>query len=127
MPCRAGVNEEVASYRVTVVSIDAHGNPGNAVHAVRLSNNTCCGGCMHTLTPLEPSSHYSVWVRAVNARAASPPSMPLVAIGGVSLERAPGVLAAGADGIAVIAAVTQASDCRAAIAQWQALWSGASE
>ena len=65
--------------------------------------------------------------RVAHWRRLLPPSTPLVAIGGVSLERAPGVLAAGADGIAVIAAVTQASDRRAAIAQWQALWRGASE
>lgn len=51
-----------------------------------------------------------------------PPDIPLIAIGGVSLERAPGVLSAGADGIAVIGAITKASDRRAAVATWRGLF-----
>lgn len=35
---------------------------------------------------------------------------PVVAIGGISLERLPGVLACGVDGVAVVSAVTLASD-----------------
>ncbi|MDQ3058899.1 MAG: thiamine phosphate synthase [Pseudomonadota bacterium] len=35
---------------------------------------------------------------------------PVVAIGGISLERMPGVLACGVDGVAVVSAVTLASD-----------------
>ena len=52
------------------------------------------------------------------------PSTPLIAIGGVSLERAPGVLRAGADGIAVISAITRADDRARAVREWQALWGG---
>ncbi|KAG5192649.1 thiamine monophosphate synthase [Tribonema minus] len=51
-----------------------------------------------------------------------PPHVPLIAIGGITLERAPGVLAAGAEGIAVIAAVTKAPDVASAVAEWAALW-----
>ncbi|OIQ83626.1 thiamine-phosphate synthase [mine drainage metagenome] len=43
------------------------------------------------------------------------PRYPTVAIGGISLERAPGVMAAGADGYAVVSAVTQAADPQAAV------------
>lgn len=55
-------------------------------------------------------------------RALVSPATPLVAIGGISLERAPDVLRAGADGIAVIGAITKASDRRAAVDAWSALW-----
>ena len=61
--------------------------------------------------------------RIAHWRSLLPPGMPLVAIGGISLERAPGVLEAGADGIAVIGAITKASDRAHAIAQWHAVWS----
>jgi len=39
---------------------------------------------------------------------------PVVAIGGISLERMPGVLACGVDGVAVVSAVTLAADPRLA-------------
>ncbi len=39
---------------------------------------------------------------------------PVVAIGGISLERMPAVLACGVNGVAVVSAVTQAADPRAA-------------
>ncbi len=42
---------------------------------------------------------------------------PTVAIGGISLERAPAVLATGVGSIAVISAITQANDWQAATAQ----------
>jgi thiamine monophosphate synthase len=51
-----------------------------------------------------------------------PAHVPLIAIGGISIERAPGVLAAGAEGIAVISAITKATDRAAAVREWQALW-----
>ena len=39
---------------------------------------------------------------------------PVVAIGGISLERMPGVMACGVDGVAVVSAVTLATDPRQA-------------
>ena len=42
---------------------------------------------------------------------------PTVAIGGISLERAPAVLATGVGSIAVVSAITQANDWQAATAQ----------
>ncbi|CAM9700312.1 unnamed protein product [Chrysoparadoxa australica] len=51
-------------------------------------------------------------------RALIPPDMPLLAIGGISLERAPGVVAAGAEGIAVISAITGANDVPAEVEKW---------
>ena len=47
--------------------------------------------------------------------------VPLVAIGGITLERAPGVFAAGADSIAVVSDVTAAADPDARIRDWLAL------
>jgi thiamine-phosphate pyrophosphorylase len=41
--------------------------------------------------------------------------LPLVAIGGITIESAPDVIAAGADSVAVIAALTQAKDPAAAV------------
>ncbi len=46
---------------------------------------------------------------------------PTVAIGGISLERAPSVLATGVGSIAVVSAITQATDWRAATAELLAL------
>ncbi len=43
---------------------------------------------------------------------------PLVAIGGITLERAPGVFAAGADSIAVVSDVIAAVDPGARVQQW---------
>ena len=48
-------------------------------------------------------------------------AVPLVAIGGVTLERAPAVYAAGADSIAVVSDVTQSPDPDARVRDWLAL------
>ena len=45
--------------------------------------------------------------------------VPTVAIGGISLDRASGVLATGVGGIAVVSAITRAADWRAAVRQLQ--------
>jgi thiamine-phosphate pyrophosphorylase len=45
-------------------------------------------------------------------------AIPLVAIGGITLERAPGVFAAGADSIAVVSDVTQNADPDARVRDW---------
>ena len=48
-------------------------------------------------------------------------TVPLVAIGGITLERAPGVYGAGADSIAVVSDVTQAASPDARVHDWLAL------
>jgi thiamine-phosphate pyrophosphorylase len=45
-------------------------------------------------------------------------AIPLVAIGGITLEKAPAVYAAGADSIAVVSDVTQAKDPDARVRAW---------
>lgn len=45
--------------------------------------------------------------------------VPVVAIGGITVDRAPEVRAAGADGIAVISDLTRASDLTARVEQWR--------
>ena len=57
------------------------------------------------------------WKRRIGA-------IPLVAIGGITLERAPGVLAAGADSIAVVSDVTQNADPEGRVRDWLALVRG---
>jgi len=52
---------------------------------------------------------------------------PTVAIGGISLERAPAVLATGVGSIAVVSAITQANDWQAATAQLLQLAGGGDE
>ncbi|MFV8783300.1 thiamine phosphate synthase [Microbulbifer sp. SA54] len=49
------------------------------------------------------------------------PDYPLVAIGGIDLERAPGVAATGVGSIAVVSAVTQAADYHRAVAQFRTI------
>lgn len=51
------------------------------------------------------------WKRRIGA-------LPLVAIGGITLERAPGVFAAGADSIAVVSDVTQNADPDRRVRDW---------
>lgn len=47
--------------------------------------------------------------------------VPVVAIGGITFERAPEVYAAGADGVAVISDLTKAADLPARVGQWKTL------
>ena len=51
------------------------------------------------------------WKRRIGA-------IPLVAIGGITLERAPGVFGAGADSIAVVSDVTQNADPAQRVCDW---------
>ena len=51
-------------------------------------------------------------------------TIPLIAIGGITLERAPGVFAAGADSIAVVSDVTQNADPDRRVRDWLALTPG---
>ena len=53
------------------------------------------------------------WKRGIGA-------IPLVAIGGITLERAPAVFAAGADSIAVVSDVTQNPDPDGRVRDWLA-------
>lgn len=52
------------------------------------------------------------------------PDYPLVAIGGINLQRAPEVAATGVGSIAVVTAVTQAADCAQAVCHFQDLLGG---
>ena len=60
----------------------------------------------------------AIWRRLV------PRDTPLVAIGGVALETAPAVAAAGADAVAVISAIGEAEGeaLRAVVSRWRGVW-----
>ncbi|MES2361405.1 MAG: thiamine phosphate synthase [Pseudomonadota bacterium] len=60
------------------------------------------------LMPYEPVGleRLKLWA----AQAALQPTLPVVAIGGISLALLPGVMACGVDGVAVVSAVTLAAD-----------------
>ncbi len=47
---------------------------------------------------------------------------PVVAIGGVNIETAPGILACGVDGLAVVSAIMGADDPRRATSDLRQLW-----
>lgn len=61
-------------------------------------------------TTLKVMPYEPVGLERLKAWAALAAPYPVVAIGGISLERLPGVLACGVDGVAVVSAVTLAAD-----------------
>ena len=61
-------------------------------------------------TTLKVMPYEPVGLENLKAWAALAAPYPVVAIGGISLERLPGVLACGVDGVAVVSAVTLATD-----------------
>ncbi|WP_332778358.1 thiamine phosphate synthase [Polaromonas sp.] len=72
-------------------------------------------------TTLKVMSYEPVGLERLKAWAAQAAPYPVVAIGGISLERIPGVMACGVDGVAVVSAVTQANDPEQAARQGLAL------
>ncbi|WP_461177068.1 thiamine phosphate synthase [Virgibacillus ainsalahensis] len=54
------------------------------------------------------------WIQTVRSQF---PNLPIVGIGGINTENAPSVIKAGADGVSVISAITQASDVIEAVKQ----------
>lgn len=68
-------------------------------------------------TTLKVMPYEPVGLARLKAWAQDAAPCPVVAIGGISLERLPGVLACGVDGVAVVSAVTQAPDPQQAAQQ----------
>lgn len=68
-------------------------------------------------TTLKVMPYEPVGLARLKAWAAQAAPCPVVAIGGISLERLPGVMACGVDGVAVVSAVTLAADPRQAAVQ----------
>lgn len=64
--------------------------------------------------PPQGLARISAWKKRIG-------SIPLVAIGGITLERAPDVYAAGADSIAVVSDVARADDPETRVREWLAL------
>ncbi len=76
-------------------------------------------------TTLKVMPYAPVGLERLAAWALSAAPYPVVAIGGISLERLPGVMACGVAGVAVVSAVTQASDPRQAVREGLSLTGGA--
>lgn len=72
-------------------------------------------------TTLKVMPYAPVGLEQLAAWAPQAAPYPVVAIGGISLERLPGVLACGVDGVAVVSAVTLAADPQQAALQGLAL------
>jgi thiamine-phosphate pyrophosphorylase len=87
-------------------------------HAVRPSY-LAIGPIYPTTLKVMPYEPVGLERLALWAKGAAP--YPVVAIGGISLERMPGVLACGVDGVAVVSAVTLADDPQAAALRGQQL------
>lgn len=66
-------------------------------------------------TTLKVMPYAPVGLERLAERAKQAAPYPVVAIGGISLERMPGVLACGVDGVAVVSAVTLAAEPRQAV------------
>ena len=72
-------------------------------------------------TTLKVMPYEPVGLARLKAWAAQAAPYPVVAIGGISLDRMPGVMACGVDGVAVVSAVTLAADPRQAALRGLAL------
>ena len=72
-------------------------------------------------TTLKVMPYEPVGLERLKAWATQAAPCPVVAIGGISLERLPGVLACGVDGVAVVSAVTLAAEPEQAARQGLAL------
>ena len=82
-------------------------------------------GCIYGTTSKADAGDPVGPARIAEIRAAV--SLPLVAIGGIRVEHLPELAAAGADGFAVISAVTRAKDMRAATRGLRRAWQAARE
>jgi thiamine-phosphate pyrophosphorylase len=74
-------------------------------------------------SPTKPQARRATPHLLAEARALG---LPLVAIGGITADNAPGLIAAGADAVAVISALFGAADVRAAARRFAALFDSAS-
>ncbi|MET4877493.1 thiamine phosphate synthase [Morganella morganii] len=83
------------------------------------------GHIFPTQTKIMPSSPQGL--ENLARQVAATPDFPLVAIGGISRERAPAVAATGVGSIAVVSAITKAADWQAATRQLMTLTGEAAE
>ncbi|MGH9347085.1 MAG: thiamine phosphate synthase, partial [Vicinamibacterales bacterium] len=69
-------------------------------------------------TATKETGYTAVGLELVRAAATRPGGVPVVAIGGITLERAPGVVAAGASAVAVVADLFTGGDPRSRVAAY---------
>lgn len=75
-------------------------------------NYTCIGGVFSTLSKVNPDAPVGLdgLARLLTRIRRARPDLPVGAIAGIDVDTAPGVIAAGADGVAVISAIFRAPD-----------------
>ena len=103
--CSAGVRLGLSSH-----------TPAEMQRALALQPSYLAIGPIYPTT-LKVMPYESVGLARLKAWAAQAAPYPVVAIGGISLERIPGVMACSVDGVAVVSAVTLAADPRQAALQ----------
>lgn len=105
-----------------VIGVSTHNEAQVAAAVAQGADYIGFGPIFATATKRNPEP--TVGVERLRAVCASTP-VPVVAIGGVSLARVPELVAAGARAVAIIAAVNQAPDIRAAALAVQEQFAGA--
>ena len=88
--------------------------PGELVHAKAVQPSYLAIGPVYPTT-LKVMPYAPVGLEDLAAWAKLAKPYPVVAIGGISLERMPGVMTCGVDGVAVVSAVTLAADPQQAV------------
>ena len=104
-----------------IVGVSCYDDPARAREARAAGADYVAVGSMFA-SPTKPAARRAS-LGAI-AEAASASGLPVAAIGGITLDNAPGVVAAGADMLAVISAVFDASDVAAASRSFAAFYGG---
>ena len=104
-----------------IVGVSCYDDPDRARDARAAGADYVAVGSMST-SPTKPQARRAEL--ATIAEAAQASGLPVAAIGGITLENAPGVVAAGADMLAVISSVFEAKDVAAAARAFASLYGG---
>lgn len=99
-----------------IVGASCYGDPDRAARAAAAGADYLAFGAFFP----SPTKREAAVVPPTVLAAARPLGLPIVAIGGITLATAPSLIAAGADGIAVVSAIQAAPDPRAAAAALRA-------
>ncbi|HUP28544.1 MAG TPA: thiamine phosphate synthase [Usitatibacter sp.] len=117
----ASVREARIAFPTGIVGASCYADPALARDARRDGADYVAVGSMFA-SPTKPAAPAAPLAVIAAAREAS--GLPVVAIGGITTHNAPAAIAAGADMLAVISALFDASDIRAAARAFSRLFDG---